>query len=389
MNRALRKVSAIFIVSVLLTACSTDAGVPQPTQKAVAVEEPTAAPTPVPSPLPSVPPTEPPTALPIEVPTETPTEAPTEAPTEVPTPLPTKVPTETPTEVPTPLPTEPTPTQLPTPLPTEPPPTPTATATPEDTGSADKKTVLPQGQVTKNKIDEFTLCAMGRSRDCTMEPAIERGLFETGLRPRFPDNTECRGIDEKWAISYTAKRLREAYHGGIDMPAPPGTLIIAAAAGTVIGKYLGENTPRGIEIVLRHSPQETGLPVWTYTQYTHFSKMPKHEVGQRVRMGEVLGPTGNTGINVRTGKQSETRRPAIHFGVFFNTSGKYAALRNKIIPAQGLWMDPNAMFRKKPPFDSKSLKALPRREKQIPISIMFEDGTTYPANTKIVWPYTC
>ena len=230
---------------------------------------------------------------------------------------------------------------------------------------------------------------MGRGSDCTMKPAIERGLFETGLTPRFPDNAECRGIDERWAISYTAKRLRESYHGGIDMPAPPGTPMIATADGTVIGKFLGENTPRGIEIVLRHSPQETGLPVWTYTQYTHFSELPKQEVGQRVGMGEVLGPTGNSGINVRTGRQSETRRPAIHFAVFFNTSGKYAVHRDKIIPAEGLWMDPNAMFRKKPPFDSKSLKALPRKKKKIPISVMFEDGTTYPANTKIVWPYTC
>jgi hypothetical protein len=60
-----------------------------------------------------------------------------------------------------------------------------------------------------------------------------------------------------------------------------------------------------------------------------------------------------------------------------------------IIPAEGKWMDPNAMFRNNPPFDSKSLKALPTEEKDIPISVMFEDGSTIPAETKIVWPYTC
>jgi hypothetical protein len=54
-----------------------------------------------------------------------------------------------------------------------------------------------------------------------------------------------------------------------------------------------------------------------------------------------------------------------------------------------MWMDPNALFRGEAPFDSKSLKALPLEEKEIPVAVMFEDGTTYPADAKIVWPYTC
>lgn len=35
------------------------------------------------------------------------------------------------------------------------------------------------------------------------------------------------------------------------------------------------------------------------------------------------------------------------------------------------------------------MKALPEAEKQVPISIMFDNGETIPANTKIVWPYAC
>jgi len=259
------------------------------------------------------------------------------------------------------------------------------TATP----SGDKSTTLAEGQVRQSEIDEFTLCAMGRGFGCTMKPAIERGLFETGLRPRFPSNADCRDIDEQWAIPYTWKRNRESYHGGIDMPAPWETPIIAAADGTVIGKFRGENNPRGVEIVLRHSPVDTGLPVWTFTQYTHFSDLPKQKLGQRVHLGEVLGPTGNTGISIKTGQQSEKRRPAIHFGVFFNSTGKYAALPRKIIPANGHWMDPNALYRNKGPFDSKSLKALPRVAKKTPVAILFEDGEKSLPNAKIVWPYRC
>ncbi len=58
------KVSTLLIFFVLLSACSDDASLPQPTEKTVAVEEPTDAPTLVPSPLPTVPPTLVPTAAP-------------------------------------------------------------------------------------------------------------------------------------------------------------------------------------------------------------------------------------------------------------------------------------------------------------------------------------
>jgi murein DD-endopeptidase MepM/ murein hydrolase activator NlpD len=231
-------------------------------------------------------------------------------------------------------------------------------------------------------------CAIGRWRNCDIQQAVARGLFETGLRPVFPAHAKCRGIDEGYAISYTAKRGREQYHGGIDMPAPWGTPMIAAATGTVVGKFHGERSFRGIEIVLRHSPDDTGIPLWIYTQYAHCSKMPALELGQRVRIGEHICPTGNTGID-RTGAQSTRRRPAIHFAVFFSTSERYEEIQDVIIPAEGYWMDPVALFRKTLPLDSNSMKALPEAEKQVPVSIMFENGETFPAGTRIVWPYTC
>ena len=252
------------------------------------------------------------------------------------------------------------------------------------------------GLLNIDKINKFIHCAMGKpamtaKTECTLKPAIERGLFETGIKPKFPDNTECRGIDDYWAMDYSAKTKRKgSYHGGIDMPAPFGTPIYAAADGTVVGKFLGDRNLRGIEIVLRHSPQDTGLPVWTFTQYTHFSEMPSPEVGQRVRMGELLGPTGNTGISLKTGKQSENRRPAIHFGVLYNANGNYAVWEDlAIIPEDGYWMDPNAFFLVDHPFDSETLKALPANEKRVPIPILSENGNTIPSHTKTVWPYTC
>lgn len=173
------------------------------------------------------------------------------------------------------------------------------------------------------------------------------------------------------------------------MPAPRGTPMIAVARGTVVAKYRGETSARGIEVIVRHSPEDTGIPLWIYTQYGHFSEAPKVEVGQRVRMGETLGPTGNSGIDTKTREQSTRRRDAIHFAVYFSTSEKYVERNDMIIPINGYWMDPNALYRNQLPLDSGSMKALPATEKEVPIPVMLDDGAVVPGDTKLVWPYTC
>ncbi len=61
----------------------------------------------------------------------------------------------------------------------------------------------------------------------------------------------------------------------------------------------------------------------------------------------------------------------------------------KIIPVGGIWVDPNALFRKKPPLDSYSMRALPQAEKKVPISVMVDDGELIPADTEIIWPHAC
>ncbi len=247
----------------------------------------------------------------------------------------------------------------------------------------------PHAEVPRNAIDRETLCAIGRGRRCDIGLAVARGLFETGLWASFPDGLNCRSIDEAWAISYTHKRNRESYHGGIDMPAPFGTPIVAAAAGTVIAKYDGERSYRGIEITLRHTPAESGLPVFVYTQYAHFDAMPEVEVGERVARGEVLGPTGNSGIAPKRRRSGRERRPAIHFAVWFSESPHYHVGRRNVIPANGRWMDPVALYRLASPYDSRAVKALPDDEKQVIIPAMAEDGEIFPPDSKLVWPYRC
>jgi len=244
-------------------------------------------------------------------------------------------------------------------------------------------------RVGRQSLDKETLCGISRPRDCDMSHAVLRGLLETGTGPVFPKKAVCPGMDDFWAMDYSNKRNRTSYHGGIDLPAPWGTPMRAAAAGSVVAIYDGEGSKRGIEIILRHSPEQTGLPVWTYTGYGHLDRIPRLKVGQRVKLGQILGPTGNSGNSARGNKQSKTRRPAIHFVVFYSSERQYSENIRTIIPVDGRWMDPMAFYRQKPPFDSPSVKALPDKEKGIAIPVLFENGETYPAKTKLVWPYAC
>lgn len=251
------------------------------------------------------------------------------------------------------------------------------------------------GLVDCSDIDKETRCAISRSKRCDIKKALEYGLTETGLQPEFPESMMCRDIDsEQWAISYTHKRPREAYHGGIDMPAPFGTPIVAVADGTVVALYEGKKSHRGREIILRHTPEETGLPYWIYTQYAHFDAMPDFRIGDRVKMGQELGPTGNSGIKGKSRKETrrygkKARRPAIHFAVWYTDQPEFCDNGRTIVPKGGRWMDPNALYRGKPPFDSTELEALPEGEKKVRIPVMVEGGEFVPSNTKAIWPYRC
>ena len=80
------------------------------------------------------------------------------------------------------------------------------------------------------------------------------------------------------------------YHNGIDLVAPYGTPIKAAAAGTVV--FIGWNWADGSDpawiVVIAHSSE---LRTW----YAHMQPERPVLVGQQVAKGEVIGYEGNTG----------------------------------------------------------------------------------------------
>ncbi|MEV0646355.1 peptidoglycan DD-metalloendopeptidase family protein [Phytomonospora sp. NPDC050363] len=92
-------------------------------------------------------------------------------------------------------------------------------------------------------------------------------------------------------------------HEGIDIAAPPGRTVHAAAAGTVV--YAAENGGYGLLTCIDHGSID-GQSVWTC--YAHQSRLDVHK-GQRIDAGAAIGLVGSTGAS--TG-------PHLHFEVRVN-----------------------------------------------------------------------
>jgi len=119
-------------------------------------------------------------------------------------------------------------------------------------------------------------------------------------------------------------------HTGVDLPAPRGTDVLAAAPGTVVwsgvGLYTGSsdslNDPYGNAVAIRHDfgYQDQQL----YTIYAHMEEVDV-AVGQWVNTGAVIGKVGSTGA---------TTGPHLHFEVRLGENSFYST-RNPV-----LWMVP-------------------------------------------------
>lgn len=254
-------------------------------------------------------------------------------------------------------------------------------------------------QVERSEVDGKTFSGVVRCmRHCAPQDARDLGMIPTGSEPVFDLRFTCRGIDEGWAIDYTDKRAREAMHGGIDIPAPKGTPILAIADGEVVGMFDNADTAVGIRIFLRHAPEETGKSFWVYSEYAHLEALPSLNIGQKVKSGDVVGRTSNTGISgqqarVKAGamdmKFARARRDALHFSILYSESSKYFSGREHIVPIGGKWMDPVALYRSGPPYESQALAQLPAEEKMVAIPFSLGNGEVILAQSKLIWPYAC
>jgi hypothetical protein len=92
------------------------------------------------------------------------------------------------------------------------------------------------------------------------------------------------------------------YHNGIDMAAPLGSTVRAAADGMVT--YAGRQSDGAVVVKIRHDDGYVSL-------YAHLDPSLQVAVGQQVAAGQAIGQVGMTG---------NTTGPHLHFGLY-NTSG--------------------------------------------------------------------
>jgi murein DD-endopeptidase MepM/ murein hydrolase activator NlpD len=173
----------------------------------------------------------------------------------------------------------------------------------------------PHGGKSMVEMDERSLAEMQAN-----------GLIATGLVPVFPKEARCAPIASPFGShtsydgSIRTPKGNFGYHGGIDISLPIGTPILSISDGTVIGKRHGGRLV-GNELMVRQSLADTGLPVWTFTKYKHFSRLPRVKIGERVHRGQIIGLSGNTGT---VGGHYGSRGYAhLHMSTYSNADGRY------------------------------------------------------------------
>jgi murein DD-endopeptidase MepM/ murein hydrolase activator NlpD len=127
--------------------------------------------------------------------------------------------------------------------------------------------------------------------------------------------------------------FEDVVHTGVDIPAEPGTPVLAAAEGRVewagYGLYRGVqgdlSDPYGLAVLIRHDFSFKGEQL--YTVYGHLQEIYVVK-GQRVSMGQQLGLVGQTG---------KVTGPHLHFEVRVGTDDYFSTLNPELwlVPPQG------------------------------------------------------
>ena len=81
---------------------------------------------------------------------------------------------------------------------------------------------------------------------------------------------------------------RTGWHNGVDIFAPEGTPIRAAADGEVVDRQVSADYGYGNSVVIKH-------PNGVTTLYGHMVRAPAVNLGQAVKKGDIIGYVGNTG----------------------------------------------------------------------------------------------
>lgn len=216
-------------------------------------------------------------------------------------------------------------------------------------------------------------------------------MIETGIRVFFAENVNCPGVASPFGAQTRhdgSSRVGEAnngFHAGLDISSPEGTPLLAIADGVVTEKREG-GLLAGIQIYFQHSPADTGFPVWLYSKYQHLREPSPLAVGERVRVGQVIGYSGRTGTV--GGHYGARGYPHLYLSLYVGADEAFVVGPGGALPVQGRFLDPLAIYTTGP-LDNHQLKDLPGPRKLVVAPYKLADGRTVPSDTRVVWPYLC
>ena len=222
----------------------------------------------------------------------------------------------------------------------------------------------------------------------TTQALDARGLTPTGLEPAYPTGADCPRMTSAFASEYRtdgsrrSRRFFAGRHGGIDIPAEPGTPVLAVASGTLVHMAEGGGIG-GLGVVLQHAPEDTGFPVWVYTEYKHLQALPDVPLGTRYRQGQTVGLAGTTGTT--GGHYGEEGFSHLHLAAFQAPTGEYVAQR-LLIPKDGAWLDPLALFG---PGPKPSAELADLTDKKVAFAHVDGQGHVVPPGATVTWPFAC
>lgn len=233
-----------------------------------------------------------------------------------------------------------------------------------------------------------------RSAPSQSQEALEAlGQVPVGLVPIYPAKVACPEVSSFFGSSVRydgSARVNDHYgfHNGIDITAPQGTPLLAVADGEVIhagtaGMLVGNY------VWLRHTPEDSALPVYLFTRYQHLDEPSPLSIGTRVKMGDVVARAGKTGTV--GGYFGPTGYSHLHLLVFAADAPDFS-IREAVVFAsvQRRYLDPLAIYAKPTdPFDNHTLMALPDELKRVAIPYQTKAGIREPADTKLIWPLAC
>lgn len=221
----------------------------------------------------------------------------------------------------------------------------------------------------------------------------KRGLFSVGLEAAFPEGANCPPVASPFGSEYRYDGSQRHnnhfdYHGGMDISLDVGTPLLAIADGEVIHKGQG-GLLTGNYVWLRFAPEDTGLSVYLYAKYQHLDEQSPLAVGDRVKMGDVVGPSGLTGTT--GGYFGSAGYAHLHLSIFASESTEFEISGTKVSAKDNWMLDPIAVYITKPgvKLENHALRDLPDDDKRVPIPYQTVDGRRVPDGTRLVWPVRC